>query len=825
MPLLMLKILRPERKEWIWRYRKDLIILFLLLVWVLVAYFAIPSWKAPLHDQRINYITVAGGEVWLGTERGAYRVEKGQAIPVLEGQRALAIAEVRGEVWIRTNRGAYRVERGQASAILEAPELWGVVGAGGEVWLGTERGAYRVEKGQAIPVLEGQRVFTIAEVRGEVWIGTSRGAYRVENGQASLVLDISGVVNISDVRGEFWLGTARGAYRVERGQAIPVLEELEVSTITGAGGEVWLSTERGAYRVERGQAIPVLEGEKVMTLGGLRDEVWIGTSKGAYRVQKGQPIQVLEAKGVWSIAEIRGEVWITADFGIYRVQRNQVIPVFEGSEVTAMNSIGGGIWFGTERGAYQVNGEALSPILNRPWITLAQEWFRYLPLLLFAVFTVVRGFQEGTNWIKHVLQQKEIRYNEGRLEREVEEARKLVAGLLPQEKPFERDDIYVAHARKQATTVSGDFYNFVSRGDGTLGIYFVDVEGHGLSASNQARSLYQAVTDGRWGHGDARRELEAADKLVREGAIFQKEDIALCMNFTEIDPVKMEIHHANAGMPSPLLFRWGEAHPQTLRAAGIYVGAGYGQYPAKPERVDVQVGPGDILVLSSDGIYEARDSRGRTFGQNGVSAAVYRTRHQSPQEIADEIIQSVMKHTQLENPEDDLTLVVVGIGQGVMETRLTSLKTLEEKEGVFRLMNAGDTAISCHNELREHLKTWAQKQEFDEKRILQIWSATWEAIQNAVKYGSKPWDVIQIQFILPSEDGRLGIEIKQPLLWEDWEQSLGARKKKQLQSNQVLMGGTIIMLWLANEIRVTELGRSITMWFSPELVSERKVSA
>ena len=41
----------------------------------------------------------------------------------------------------------------------------------------------------------------------------------------------------------------------------------------------------------------------------------------------------------------------------------------------------------------------------------------------------------------------------------------------------------------------------------------------------------------------------------------------------------------------------------------------------------------------------------------------------------------------------------------------------------------------------------------------------------------------------------------------------------------ILMGGTVIMLWLANEIRVTELGRRITMRFAPEVVPERHVQS
>ena len=104
------------------------------------------------------------------------------------------------------------------------------------------------------------------------------------------------------------------------------------------------------------------------------------------------------------------------------------------------------------------------------------------------------------------------------------------------------------------------------------------------------------------------------------------------------------------------------------------------------------------------------------------------------------------------------------------------------------------------------------------------WAATWEAIQNAVKYGSRPGDVIHIRLIPPRDDGCLEVELRQPLLWEDWDTMLGDRKKSEVHNGHILMGGTVIMLWLATEIQVVLLGRRITMRFSPEAVPERKVT-
>ena len=351
-------------------------------------------------------------------------------------------------------------------------------------------------------------------------------------------------------------------------------------------------------------------------------------------------------------------------------------------------------------------------------------------------------------------------------------------------------------------------------------------EGHGLAASQQARAVYQAVTTGDWGHGEARHELERADEIVRRGAIFQKENVAFCMSFTEVDPERMEIRHANAGMPFPLLFRVGQSRPETLQAAGVYVGAGYARYPVKPERATAKVEDGALLVLFSDGITEARDARGRLFGQQGITAAVARVPDASADAVADEILRAVRQHAAKEEPDDDQTLVVVLIGHPVTPSRTVEFRAPEESEGVFALVNGADT-FSRLDQLRERIHSLAAGHDVSPRRASQIWQATFEAIQNALKHGSQPGDVVSVRIAWKSSAGRavIEVEVRQPRLWEDWDHMLGAARRREVEAGRFLLGGTVLMLWLASEVVVTDLGQRTLMRFSPDVVSDRKVVA
>lgn len=771
----------------------DVIVGSALVLLVFIS-FLLPTWESPFEIRSIFEIRKINDVVWIGTSNGAFLVKRGIPFHILEGSPVHQIREIAGEVWIGTANGVFRIENGEPIEVLSDFVTYEINEVRGEVWFATSGGAFRISQGRPDQVSDEPVVYDVLEVDDQIWIATPDGVLRIaDQGEPSRLFVGMNVWYLREVNGQIFLGTPDGAFRVERGVATPVLKGSVIRTISEIWGEVWIGTSDGAYRIEDDEAIGILQGSRVNQIREIRGEAWVATSEGAFRMDRDSSENFFEAE--WS--------------------KDQVL---EGRSVNEISEVDGEIWLGTDSGLFRYLNQDVSPILGTPsqQVRAAQQVLPFIILIVFGTFTIVRGTQRGLDWMRRQQEQRRFAF-------EITEAKLQMDSLFPKADAFIRQDVYLAHRRIQATTISGDFYNFLPRADGSIAIYFVDVEGHGLSAALQARSLYQAVTDGEWGMNDARQELERADDLVSKGAIFQKEGRGLCMSFTEIDPDKMIIRHANAGMPFPLLFRHGQSQPDAIQAAGVYVGAGYSRYPAEPRSAEVKVGNGDFLILASDGILEARDDRGRIFGQRGITAAVTRTNPSSPEGIADEIVRAVRRHSQSETPEDDQTLVVAQIGELKVEARLARLKTLEEKDGVFSLLNAGDTGTACHDELRENLKQWASQQGATHRRIKQIWSATWESIQNAYKYGSKPGDVINIRFVPPADDGFLEVRIRQPLVWENWDESLGDRARRAVQTDRVMLGGTVIMLRLASDVRVADLGRMITMRFSDKVVSDWKV--
>jgi HEAT repeat protein len=398
---------------------------------------------------------------------------------------------------------------------------------------------------------------------------------------------------------------------------------------------------------------------------------------------------------------------------------------------------------------------------------------------------------------------------------ELERARSQVDALLPPAEMPPVAEVAVGHRYRQATTVSGDFYNFIERSQG-LAIYTVDCEGHGLAAAGQARSLYQALDAcPDWGQGDPQVELARVDELVSQTPIFQRERASFCMNFIEIDTQQRRVRCASVGMPEPLLFRARTGQVESLYARGVRIGRGYRLEPLDPARAAASFEDGDLLVITSDGILEARSPDKRLFERAGLINAVWANADRSPQDIASEVLWAAARHASKLTPDDDQTVIVALLGNPSAAPTLTAHSLLQEDGDTFHLrLDERDTASICHDQLRPRLLARAREMGFgQEKRLQEVWVATWEAIQNAMKWGAEAGKVIRVCLRAVKERiNWLRVEVSQPHPWGEGEQHLAQAGRA---AGEGPLPGTAVMLRLANEVEVTDRGHTVALLFAP----------
>lgn len=142
----------------------------------------------------------------------------------------------------------------------------------------------------------------------------------------------------------------------------------------------------------------------------------------------------------------------------------------------------------------------------------------------------------------------------------------------------------------------------------------------------------------------------------------------------------------------------------------------------------------------------------------------------------------------------------------------------------FRVQNDINAGIISHSQLQEELKNWIREHSsFSNLRIRQIWAATWEAIQNSIFHGSESGETIEIIVSYIKQNELIKVAVKQPKIWETWEDNL-TNKKQRLKTDELLMGGTRIMLQLADYIDILDSGRTIEMQFFPQVMSQRTLA-
>jgi sigma-B regulation protein RsbU (phosphoserine phosphatase) len=232
---------------------------------------------------------------------------------------------------------------------------------------------------------------------------------------------------------------------------------------------------------------------------------------------------------------------------------------------------------------------------------------------------------------------------------EMEVARQLQRDLLPKEAP-ELPGYEFAFSYRAANTIGGDYYHFVPLPDGRIALLIGDASGHGMAAG-----LLMAIADTTIHIGlESDPSPLAVTELLNAALIRTGGTRAFMTLFVGLlDPGSGVLTYLSAGHPFPLL----------RRADGAVLRLGEGSFPLGiRETLDlasdtVEIAPGDLLMLYTDGIPEAVDADGESFGYERLQQQV--EAGGSAEEVHDRVLAELSRFEGLEAPMDDRSLVVV----------------------------------------------------------------------------------------------------------------------------------------------------------------------
>ena len=246
----------------------------------------------------------------------------------------------------------------------------------------------------------------------------------------------------------------------------------------------------------------------------------------------------------------------------------------------------------------------------------------------------------------------------------LELAEEVQQNLLPKEVPAIKG-LDIAAKSIYCNKTGGDYYDFLNVAQNSaekFNVVIGDVSGHGIAAgllmttaralirsrSAQPGTLSQIVTE-------VNRHLTLD---VYETSRF------MTLFYLMVDPLDHLLKWVRAGHDAALLYDPASETFEELYGSGMALGLDEKHLYEENEKSNLA--KGQIIFLGTDGIWETFNSEGDLFGKKPIKEIIHRNAASSANEIMNEILAALEYFRQGQEPEDDVTLVVVKITDDAM---------------------------------------------------------------------------------------------------------------------------------------------------------------
>jgi serine phosphatase RsbU (regulator of sigma subunit) len=240
------------------------------------------------------------------------------------------------------------------------------------------------------------------------------------------------------------------------------------------------------------------------------------------------------------------------------------------------------------------------------------------------------------------------------LTRELVMAGKIQADILPEAPVIQGWDI--AATLEPARETSGDFYDFMPLTNRKLGMVVADVTDNGMGAA-----LFMALSSTLFRTFATQFPTLPAvtlDTVSRRILSDTRGSMFVTAFYGVLEPYTGRVVYANAGHPPGLVISTsrGKETIETLRPTGMSLGV---MEQANWKQRNTRLGPGDLLILYTDGITEAENPQGVAFGEDRLIDAAYRKAECPAREIQAALLDEVHRFVANTPRQDDIALIVI----------------------------------------------------------------------------------------------------------------------------------------------------------------------
>ncbi len=285
-------------------------------------------------------------------------------------------------------------------------------------------------------------------------------------------------------------------------------------------------------------------------------------------------------------------------------------------------------------------------VLGLVYVDTPHAWRQFSPadLNLLTVMANVAAMRIERERLAAVEKEREI------MERELDQAAEIQRQFLPAQAPSV-PGFDLAGYNAPCYGVGGDYYDFVAYPDGSVLLALGDVAGKGMSAALLMVNL-QARVQMLAEHPATPAEMVGALNRALHTVCPSNRFVTFFVALMSAE--NGLVSFCNAGHNPPFLIRAG-GEWEALDAGGPVLGI----LPKMVFRGETAVlGPGDSLVVYSDGVTEATNPAGEEFGEERLQQILIRNRHLSANELIEEINRELTAFVGGAPTADDVTIVV-----------------------------------------------------------------------------------------------------------------------------------------------------------------------
>lgn len=242
------------------------------------------------------------------------------------------------------------------------------------------------------------------------------------------------------------------------------------------------------------------------------------------------------------------------------------------------------------------------------------------------------------------------------LEGELHAAHDMQMALMPKEDPTVKG-FDISGICRPAEEVGGDYYDYVWLDDhqNKLGIAIADVSGKAMKAAITAvmtsGMIYREI-----GTDNSPRSI--LRKINRPMYLKTERNVFTALSFAVIDIRKRSLRFSNAGQTQPILYR--NKKLSYIKVKGAHLPLGVMKDLSYAE-VTMQLKSGDLLLLYTDGLTEATNSKNEILGFEEVEKEIARKAEQPAKEIVRSLTDLVDRFTEGSEQHDDMTVVAIKI--------------------------------------------------------------------------------------------------------------------------------------------------------------------